>query len=191
MHIDTHALTRSGNGVFHCPRCLWVYSRADIERVSPWVGPRPRHLGGFWALGCRVCAVAMKHPEFAARRRLHIVANQKHGFCKQAILRTGKWSHYQVRVCGTPRDLRHRLQAHACSDSHRLCADLVNSPRFLLGPAAPLRKGCSDAELASRAKDARGAACSNADSSGKPAAFSGQLAASSGQPAASSGQLAP
>ena len=121
----------------------------------------------------------------------HIVASQKHGFCKQAISRTGKWSHYQVRVCGTPRDLRHRLQAHACSDSHRLCADLVNSPRFLLGPAAPLRKGCSDAELASRAKEAREAACSNADSSGKPAAFSGQPAASSGQPAASSGQLAP
>ena len=184
-------LSRAAGCSYPLPSLLVVYSRADIERVSPWVGPRPRHLGGFWALGCRVCAVAMKHPEFAARRRLHIVANQKHGFCKQAISRTGKWSHYQVRVCGTPRDLRHRLQAHACSDSHRLCADLVNSPRFLLGPAAPLRRGCSDAELACRAKDAREAACSNADSSGKPAASSGQPAASSGQPAASSGQLAP
>ena len=145
-HAHRHACSHARqDAVFHCPRCLWLYSRADIERVSPWVGPRPRHLGGFWALGCRVCAVAMKDPEFAARRRSHMVANQKHGFCKQAISRTGKWSHYQVRICGTPRDLRHRLQAHACSDSHRLCADLVNSLRFLLGSAAFLRKGCSDA----------------------------------------------
>ena len=82
------------------------------------------------------------------------------------------------------------IRDSACSDSHRLCADLVNSPRFLLGSAAPLRKDCSDAELASRAKGVREAACSNADSSGKPAASSGQPAASSGQPAASSGQPA-
>ena len=189
-HARRHAcLPKVADGNFHCPRCLWIFCKADIERVAPWVGPRPRHLGGAWALGCRICDSAKNHKDFKARREAHIDANSEHGFYKQAISRSGKWCKYQIRVGGSSWNLKHRLQAHACSDLHRLCAEVVSSPQFLLGSgsAAPLRKISPDVELVSRVHEA---IRSKSDTSGEPAVSSGVSAVSSGQPAASSGQAA-
>ena len=140
-HARRHACSPAQKDIhLHCPRCLWLFCKADVERVAPWVGLSPRHLGEAWALGCRICFVAQNHTEFKARRQAHMSENAKHGFCKQAISRTGKWCHYQVRVGGSPWFLKQRLQAHACTDSHLPSSAIVSIPRYLLGSAAPLRK---------------------------------------------------
>ena len=46
---------------FHakCPRCRFYRSGGRWHTVyGTWVAEKPLHLGGYWALGCRICASA-------------------------------------------------------------------------------------------------------------------------------------
>ena len=160
-----------------CARCLAIRWREEITRFSPWAAPKPRHLGGAWALGCRICSVLRSTNDLQQRRKVHIAANREHSFCKQAISRCGAWASFQVRHGGNLPKLKLRLAAHANTDMHRLAADVANSPRFMLGIGAQPAMSFSEVEQSARVREA---ACFAGTSLQQPAALKMQALKNTG-----------
>ena len=110
---------RRHNG-FHakCPRCRfykngerWRVDYGTVEdprfkagsrgqvAVAEWLAVRPAHLGGHWALGCRICACAAECP------RPETLVGARH-----------KWARYEA----TPiKAVLHALREHSASVAHR------------------------------------------------------------------------
>ena len=180
-----------GQGAFrNCLRCVTIRRRDEIARVAPWAAPRPYHLGGAWRMGCRICAAGRWTEEVGRRRSAHMEANARSAFCKQSISRCSVWGKFQFARAGDFRRLKGHMAAHAAKDFHRLCADVVLSPRFMLAPMATQylkaqghaeQKASGGQELTGRLDDAAPTPASQ--SSGQPAAPT-SAAQSSGQPAA-------
>jgi hypothetical protein len=46
-----------------CCRCIYIQNKAEYWREHPWLSPRPKFMGGDWALGCDVCSWRHKYAE--------------------------------------------------------------------------------------------------------------------------------
>ena len=122
---------RRHNGFMHakCPRCnfyrndgRWCSSYATVEdprckadsrgqvAVAEWLAERPAHLGGHWALGCRICVRA------AERLWPEVFVNAR-----------GKWSRYEA----LPVYVHTQLKKHGDTDVHR---EAVKMLKMLLQP---------------------------------------------------------
>ena len=114
---------------FHrsCPRCLFLKHghhwrriaawKVDSETCIPWLAPRPPHMGGAWALGCRACAAILE------RRDDTLSATKKkkepgRGKC-QAKLRANNWARFRVTRLMTTRQVAGAISNHNSSAFHR------------------------------------------------------------------------
>ena len=93
---DARHKTRHAGFMPNCPRCLAMRRWGEIERLAPWVAPRPVHLGGAWRMGCRICAAGRWDEQVLRRRGVHKEANKSLGFCKQSISRCSVWGEVPV-----------------------------------------------------------------------------------------------
>ena len=185
QHLARHACaTSSDNDNFqNCFRCMTIRKRKEIAQLAPWAAERPRHLGGAWGWGCRICAAGRLERTVQSRRRAHMRANKDTGVCKQAVSRCSKWGKFQY--FGTMRrgmrpwsDFKRELRDHAASDYHRLSADVFKNPSHVLAPVATehsltFTRQAMDAQLVVDAVEN----CFGAHSPRQPAAPLGQPAA--------------
>ena len=194
QHLARHAC---GSSTFqNCLRCVAIRRREEIAQVAPWAVERPRHLGGAWRLGCRICAAGRLERDVQSRRRVHMHRNAGTNVCRQSISRCSVWAKFQYAGPSWSRRswglLRMRFAEHASSDFHRISADVFKSPSYML-KLAPVAIGGSLASSTRQAMDAQLDAVEKVSfNEGQPAALGGgQPAALGGQPAAPpGGQLA-
>ena len=140
-------------------------------------------------MGCRICVAGRWEEEVQRRRSVNMGSNARTNFCKQSISRCSVWGKFQYLEAGDFRNLKQRLAAHAASDFHRLCADVFNSPRFLLAPLATQNlKAHSDVEQKASSSKQELIGCLDAVAATSAVQSPGQPAAPSepGQPAAPS-----
>ena len=109
---------------FHhsCPRCLYLKHghhwrriaawKVDSETCISWLTPRPPHMGGAWALGCRACAAILE--------RRTTKKKKEPGRGKwQASLRASKWARFRVSRLMTTRQAAGAISNHNSSAFHR------------------------------------------------------------------------
>ena len=93
-----------------CGRCLYIRNKAELWREHPWLSPRPKFMGGDWALGCDVCSWRYKSPE----RENHT------GKCAGSKLRASTFAAFKFVCHISGRTLRIRVQAHSVHAGHRI-----------------------------------------------------------------------
>ena len=91
-----------------CIRCRFAANIHAWKKAMPWLAEKPSYQGGFWRLGCDVCAWhrSQKVQEDHEGRRgckVRSCAFARHDFC----------------CSGKTSNIYKRLMAHACHDGHR------------------------------------------------------------------------
>ena len=114
-----------------CVRCAFMkrkialLSYARSGQVS-WLVPRPVSMGGFWALGCCLCAATLASPEF---RSAHAAAVSG----PRLGSRSSKWAQYGIRRISAG-----SLSNHGATLSHKEAVRSVSESDFHLRLAPKL-----------------------------------------------------
>ena len=100
-------------GTIDDPRCR-AKSRSQAAVVE-WLAEKPVHLGGYWAVGCRICASECMRPAAPVDARSKERGPRKRKFTK--------WARYEV----VPSQAEH-VKQHSNGDAHREAAKTYFEP---------------------------------------------------------------
>jgi len=107
VHWERHSEDPSSST---CGRCIYIRIKAELRREHPWLSPRPKFMGGDWALGCDVCSWRYKYSE----RENH------KGKRAGSKLRASTFAGFKFVCHGSGWSLRKRVQAHSVHAGHRI-----------------------------------------------------------------------
>ena len=125
--METDEQHKLRHPIFHhsCPRCLFLRHghhwrriaawKVDSETCISWLAPRPPHMGGAWALGCRACAAIVERNTLSATKKKREPGRGKW----QAKLRASNWARFRVTRLLTTRQVAGAISNHNSSAFHR------------------------------------------------------------------------
>lgn len=92
-----------------CCRCNFIRNKAELQRVYPWLMPRPSFKGGHWRLGCDTC-----HWMFSNSKK------ERHAGRRGCKIRASTFSAYRFTCTGSWGKLHDRIKAHSVESGHRI-----------------------------------------------------------------------
>ena len=122
-HLRRHPVSEA-RWLKDCARCRYLRGKVDFIGLArfgshSFLAPRPLYLGGFWALGCALCAAAAASTDFR-QQRAKLSA-------RGLGSRMSKWASYSVRRVNA--DI---IRAHSSTISHREAARSFSQPQIHL-----------------------------------------------------------